>query len=309
MQSKGYNVYIPYSQVTCKGIIRNIDLELKKETLKSIIKTHINILYIKRLNRKILKGNENKEVEYAPTETILITFEGVVLPRFISIYSLEFPVTIYIPPTTQCLSCLMFGHISKQCRGKPKCKKCGWIWDQTKEDSNNHECLGKCYFCNSDSHDATSKNCPEYTRQTQIKKIMVFENISYYDANKLCKKTYSGSGSSEFRSEPRDFPQLGNKEQKQNNNNFNISQRREATIETNIRSKRSYGEVVSEAPRKKMLTNNKVGYNQKDINETLYFLTQDQTNQLEKEHQCTTILIILPQDHPKWMTVLFIIRL
>lgn len=267
---KGYNVYIPYSQVSCKGIIRNIDLELDETLLKSIIKSHVNILEIKRLNRKIVKATDNnKEVEYTPTGSILITFEGVILPRYVSIYSLEFPVITYIPPTTQCLACLMFGHISKQCRGKPKCNKCGWVLDETKEDSNLHECSGKCFFCKSSSHDATSKKCPEYIRQTQIKKTMIFENISYFDANKLCKKTYSGLEGSDFRSEPSDFPQLINKTQNKNNN-INVSQRREIT-EPNIRHKRTYGEVTSEAPRKKMLTNNRVGYNQKEIDETLYF--------------------------------------
>lgn len=85
-------MYIPYSQVSCKEIIRNIDMDLTEQTLKSIVKSNINIIDIKRLNRKIVKGSEsNKEVEYTPTGTILITFEGVVLPRYVSIYSLEFP--------------------------------------------------------------------------------------------------------------------------------------------------------------------------------------------------------------------------
>lgn len=107
----------------------------------------------------------------------------------------------------------MFGHISKQCRGKAKCKTCGWVLDETKEDRSLHECTGRCFFCKSYSHDATSKYCPEYIRQSQIKKSIVLENISYYDANRLYKKTYSGSGGFEFKSEPSDFPQLIKKEQ------------------------------------------------------------------------------------------------
>lgn len=64
--------------------------------LKLVVKSHINILDIKKLNRKTIKRNENKEkVEYRPTGIILITFEGIMLHRYVSIYSLEF-WTIYI---------------------------------------------------------------------------------------------------------------------------------------------------------------------------------------------------------------------
>lgn len=87
-------------------------------------------------------------------------------------------------------------------------------------------------------------------------------------ANKLRERTYSGSDGPEFRPGPCNFPRLVSEEQNKNNK-INISQTREVTFEPSFRSKRSYGEVASEAPRKKMLTNNKSGYDQKD--EILYF--------------------------------------
>lgn len=70
------------------------------------------------MNRKVLMGETGDKIEYLPTSTIMITFEGVVLPRYISISYLSFPVTPYLPPVTQCYKCLIFGHTSTQCKGK-----------------------------------------------------------------------------------------------------------------------------------------------------------------------------------------------
>lgn len=282
LKNKGYNVYIPYNQVSCKGIIRNIDLELTEEKIQKLIQAPYKILEVRRLNRKIVKTNENKkEVEYAPTGTVLLTFEGTILPRYVSIYSLEFPVNIYIPPATQCLSCLMFGHISKQCRGKAKCKKCGWVIDELKGGINNHECSEKCYFCKSSEHNATSKNCPEFMRQTAIRRVMVFENISYFDASKLCKKTYVGNENMEYKSQPADFPVLP--KVTQDNNNIKITQRREIVTEPGIRGKRTYGEAVSESPRKKISVQSKTNYNQNEIDNNLYFPNSRPAKMLEKQ--------------------------
>ncbi|KAL1490269.1 hypothetical protein ABEB36_012992 [Hypothenemus hampei] len=47
-----YKVFIPSNIISCKGIIRQIDLELSEEHLLEKIKSDIKIINVKRLNRK-----------------------------------------------------------------------------------------------------------------------------------------------------------------------------------------------------------------------------------------------------------------
>lgn len=61
---KGYEVYIPFNFVTCKAIVREVDLDLPEELLKEYFTSSIEIMSIKRMNRKVLK---EKNPEYVPT--------------------------------------------------------------------------------------------------------------------------------------------------------------------------------------------------------------------------------------------------
>lgn len=116
--NKGYKLYIPFNLVTCKGIIRRVDHDLSIEELQKMTKSSQKILSIVRIKRKIIKGDKK---DHLPTGTIMITFKGINIPRFISISYLKFPVTPYVPPVTQCYKCLVYGHTSSQCKGKKKC--------------------------------------------------------------------------------------------------------------------------------------------------------------------------------------------
>lgn len=52
LKNKGYNVYIPYGQVSFKGIVRNIDLELTDHKFKSLMKPPINIPEAEKVIKK-----------------------------------------------------------------------------------------------------------------------------------------------------------------------------------------------------------------------------------------------------------------
>lgn len=260
LKNKGYNIYIPYNQVTCKGVIRQVDIEFNIDIIKNMMNSTIKILDIRRLNRKIIVDDKK---EYVPTGTLLITFEGIILPRHVSLYSLNFPVSIYIPPVTQCFACLLFGHTSNQCRGKQKCRNCGELKG---EEESHEQCHIKCFFCNSTEHKSTSKTCPEYTRQVAIRRVMAFDNLSFYDANILCKKTYSSDAAQGFQTRPSEFPGL-----RYINNNeelINISQRQQS--HTNTRNKRSYGEALNSTPKKRPASNT-IKYNKEEHEQNLYF--------------------------------------
>lgn len=114
-----------------------------------------------------------------------MTFEGKTIPRYVSIDLHEVRVDVYIPPVVQCFKCLRYGHSQKQCRGKLRCPNCSEEHDKV----NCHSPVPKCIYCK-EEHISTSKNCPEFLRQKQIKELMVAENISYYDARKKVPKNY-----------------------------------------------------------------------------------------------------------------------
>lgn len=203
IKSKGYEMFIPTNNVTCKGIIRQVDsdipIELIKEASTCKVK-NIDILDMRRLNRK----ESGAETKYVATGTICVTFRGKILPREIYIWGMGFRVTPYIMPVIQCYNCMLFGHTQKQCRGKTKCSRCG------KTNHEGNECRLECYFCGEEHSGLGNKNCQEYLRQKKIKEIMSLDNLSYYDAsNQVPGLGYRKK--KEFTQQQDDFPSLRNK--------------------------------------------------------------------------------------------------
>ncbi|XP_050294852.1 uncharacterized protein LOC126735025 [Anthonomus grandis grandis] len=262
--NKGYKIYIPFNFVTCKGLVRQIDIEIgEKEILEcSKTDTGIEILEVKRLNRKIIK---DKDITYEPTGSVLITFKGVCLPKSLNIYRLERPISIYISPVTQCFRCLRYGHTRTNCKGKERCFTCG---EEKKSDLEEHpSCETKCFYCKG-PHKSTDKSCPEYTRQKNIKELMAFENIPFFDASEIVKKTYLTRN--EFVYHPSDFPNIKNLNSPEKNylkeKVIQPSQRRTQHAKTDP-IKRSYQQVVSENNTKKRIIHK--GYDVKAHNDNL----------------------------------------
>lgn len=112
---KGFNIYIPLNFTTCKGVIRQIDLDIDEEEMIKNSNSCAEVIRVKRLNRRIFN---NGTVEYVPTGTCLFTFRGTIIPKFIEIFNLSFTVSVYIPPVTQCFACLLFGHTKKTAKDK-----------------------------------------------------------------------------------------------------------------------------------------------------------------------------------------------
>ena len=170
--------YIPDQNISCKGIVRGVDKELEvDEILKNMNSPTMEIMRVKRFNRRVSK--ENNEQEYIKTGTCLVTFKGKVIPSYVSVYGLQLRVEPYIQPVTQCYNCLLYGHTKKQCRGKTKCQRCG---------KPQHENLCqeiKCTNCDSSSHSSIDKECLEYIRQQQIKCYMALDGMSFQEPDSL----------------------------------------------------------------------------------------------------------------------------
>lgn len=266
LSNKGYKLFIPLNFVTSKGIARGIDTDITEEELLKCcsIDGKIEILNAKRLNRKVMKDDG---VSYAPTGTVLFTFKGVNLPREVHFYNLVFKVQIYISPVTQCYRCLRYGHTKNNCKGNEKCFNCGESKHQEKGEE--FACQIKCFYCK-EEHKSISKKCPEHNRQKNIKELMAFENITFFEASELCKRSYIPKGDYVFNGD--EFPKLNKR------TNISFSQRTlESTIEPSQRrtasfrnpTKRTYQQVASNNNNKKRMILHK-SYNKKDHDENLY---------------------------------------
>lgn len=262
--NKGYKIFIPFNFVTSKGIARRVDFDItEKELLECCnVDGNIEILSVKRLNRKVIN---DKVVSYEPTGTVLFTFKGVRLPRAVHFYNLSHNISVYVPPVTQCFRCLRYGHTRTNCKGKERCFNCGE--PKHLEDNEEFTCSMSCYFCK-EVHKSTSKICPEYNRQKNIKELMAFENLTFFEASESCKRSYIPRG--EFVLNREDFPTVQSKSninysQRSSDTTYEPSERRNTSFKNNP-TKRTFQQVVSSNPNKKRMIQKSFNKNIHDEN-------------------------------------------
>lgn len=177
-----YKAFIPTHTITRMGVVRGIPADWTDDEVISNISVPIgcgNILKIRRFKRKVINNGNS---EFVPTETVVLTFDGQVLPKRVYLCYNSLPVNLYIFPTIQCFKCCRYGHIKAQCRSVSRCFKCGS--GHSGENCSIEEDDVRCCLC-SGSHMATDRKCPEYSRQKNIKESMAKNCISYAEALKL----------------------------------------------------------------------------------------------------------------------------
>jgi hypothetical protein len=171
--NKRYKAFIPSFNVTRVGIVKGIPTEWTPDDIQNFVKVPTGCGPIIKSRRLNFKKNNYQDGTYTwvPSETVILTFDGQVLPsRIFACYN-SFQVDLYTYPTTQCYQCCRFGHTKNTCRSVPRCFRCGGnhSGDKCEDDSD----IAKCVNCKGETgHFATSKSCPEYTRQCKIKKTM-----------------------------------------------------------------------------------------------------------------------------------------
>lgn len=251
-----FKTFIPYNLVTCKGVVKGVDPTFPDEELLDACTCPYRILGMKRMNRREYTDGE---VTYIPTGTVVFTFEGVILPRYVELYSLVKRVTPYVAPVTQCYSCYRYGHTKMQCKAKKGiCRTCGGTHENTL-DNTNTECELRCVNCGKDDHDPTHKQCPERIRQQVIKQLMAYENLTYYDANERLPK----NNDTNYEYDPRNFPTLPNRTQE---NAYHVNQRKIISIENSQRKRPRRDSEKSPIMKAK---NQNRGYDRKIHNEQL----------------------------------------
>lgn len=151
------------------GIIKNMDLDLSDEELLNNLMSDMEIIAVKRLNRR-------KEEKWVESESVKVLFKGPSLPAYVYILGLRIKVEPFIFPVTQCSKCWRYGHSAKLCpSNKVICPKC------TKNHLNCENTNFQCVNC-SGNHMALNKICPVYKKEKRIREIMSEFNCSYQKA-------------------------------------------------------------------------------------------------------------------------------
>ncbi|KAF9423221.1 hypothetical protein HW555_001290 [Spodoptera exigua] len=78
------------------GLIRAMELDISDEELKSNLSSNVEIVSIKRLNKRCSDDSEGNG--WTPSETIRLGFQGPSLPPYVYIYSLRIPVERFVFP-------------------------------------------------------------------------------------------------------------------------------------------------------------------------------------------------------------------
>ena len=173
-------VTVPSYNISRMGLVRGVPVEWSMQEFveaTDLVEGPGRILKARRLHRKVFNDGSPT---WVPTQTVVLTFEGQLLPEKIYAFFTSLAVEVYQLPTIQCRKCLRFGHIMAKCRSDARCFRC------TKKHLGD-ECnivpeQATCLFC-SGRHFATDRCCPEFSRQRTIKLVMSENSISYAEAS------------------------------------------------------------------------------------------------------------------------------
>lgn len=125
--------------------------------------------------------------QLVPSRSVLLKFEGQILPEAVSIYKVWHTVLPYIPRVQICFACFRFGHIGANCRRKTRCGRCGGLRHAGITECSRASLPPICINCKGE-HLPTQPSCPEFVKQKQIQILAFEENIPMLEArNRICK--------------------------------------------------------------------------------------------------------------------------
>lgn len=251
-KDENLNTFIPRHLTTCQGVIRGVDATFSNEEITKNIMSSREVLNIRRLNRRVIEENV---ASYVPTKSVVITFKGSILPKNVSLFFVTLDVKIYVLPVVRCTNCLRFGHNAKACKSSARCRDCG------KPPHPEESCIIKCIHCE-EQHNALFAECKELKRQQQIKQVMAFENITFFEAAKRFPRILqNASENNNIFQSPQLFPQLPSMQAE--NSTLNCP----TPIRTSHRSFAS----VSQTPTTTKKRVHSPGYDRREHNSLLWF--------------------------------------
>ena len=176
-----FNIPVTVSEHTTlnssKGIIKDRTLKGESEAdILAYLKPQ-GVTAVKRF--RVRKGEQLIE-----TNTLLLTFNMVTVPKSLRIFYRMVPVEIYVPNPLRCYNCQKYNHHEDNC---PEdlgsiCENCG----MGGHDHLTSRCKNptKCVNCGKD-HLSRSNTCEVWMKEKEIMKIKVTNNITYLEAKKI----------------------------------------------------------------------------------------------------------------------------
>ena len=119
-----------------------------------------------------------KDLETVETNTLLLTFNTVNVPKSLKIFYRIVPVDVYVPNPLQCFNCQRFGHHEGNCPVDigSVCEKCS----TGGHDHHTSSCKNKpkCVNCGKE-HISRSNTCEIWKKEKEIMKIKATKNVTY----------------------------------------------------------------------------------------------------------------------------------
>ncbi|XP_013856338.1 uncharacterized protein LOC106512216 [Austrofundulus limnaeus] len=155
-----------------RGVITGFTLEEALERLKKNIQGG-EVRRLKRLQKHV----NGEKIE---SLSILLEFQGEVLPDKVKIGFMSFSVRPYVPPPLRCFKCQRYGHIAAVCKGKQRCAKCG---GDHRYDECGVDVQMKCCNCGG-QHNVAFGGCEARKKAAEIQQLRTIKKITYAEAAK-----------------------------------------------------------------------------------------------------------------------------
>lgn len=202
------DVHIQIECNTISFILNRMPTDTSLSEIKDEIE-HENGFKVHSIRRFTKKGYNQ------PTETLLITIYGRILPTYIRIWMNRQKISQFFDKPRQCVKCFKFNHPTKFCKNNETCNQCG-------ENHANVNCQKplRCVNCQG-AHHPTSKECPEYIKEMEFVKFKVLNGLSFSEARKRYREktvhsTYAKITSSRENSYPSATEDINQKLKKNN---------------------------------------------------------------------------------------------
>lgn len=166
-----------------KGVITGIPVCVKMEEIKNNIRGG-NIVSAQRL--QVTRDGIKED-----SLSVLLQFEGGVLPGKVTIGYMSYPVRLYVPKPLRCYNCQRFGHVAIMCNETRRCARCGG--------NHNYGQCGenvppKCCNCGGE-HSVAYGGCTVMKEAVQVQQVRVEQKVSYSEAVKKVRNQTAGSSS------------------------------------------------------------------------------------------------------------------
>ena len=274
---------------TSKGIIK--DRTLKGETEKDIceyLKSQ-GVIAVKRFTIK-------KDHEVIETNTLLLTFNSITVPKTLRIFYQFVPVDIYVPNPLRCFNCQRYGHHESDCPIDycSVCEKCGT--------GGFHHLASacpnpvKCVNCGL-NHLSRSNVCEVWKKEKEIMKIKVTRNLTYLEARKIVEHTPESTFSTIVQSAIAK-PEIKNDYTQTSENDKIISSSTKVLIPTKYKTNKSQPSSKASTPQSKQPSTSQVEPAKNRESRSKNRTSPRKKSQSPKKNQRDKIKLTRVQDEP-----------